>query len=74
MRILFSFLEMVFWFLFEVVLAGLRGELDGDDEGEGRVEPAAYTPEEALELADCKTCGKPNPVEYVFCKSCGELL
>ena len=74
MKTLFSFLEMVAWFLFEVLSAADRGELDIDDREKGREEPVLDAPEEILESADCKSGGKPNPVEHVFCKSCGELL
>jgi hypothetical protein len=74
MQALLELLSMAFEFLLTVVLLGLRGELDVDDEGKGKKEPILYTPEETLESVDCKICGKPNPVEYVFCKACGELL
>jgi hypothetical protein len=74
MRILFSFLEIVLWFLLEVLFAASRGELNIDDEGGSRKQPVLDTPEETREFMDCAKCGKPNQVEHVFCKGCGALL
>ena len=67
----------LFFFLVEILLtvlfAARRGDLGADDAAKGRKQPVPDIAEEALEFVDCALCGKPNPVEYVFCKACGEL-
>jgi hypothetical protein len=70
MEALFLLLELII----AVVSAGLRGELNIDEEPKVTEEPVLSFPADMLEFDECGTCGKPNPISHALCGSCGMPL